>query len=152
MKTAIPAWAIGLRPDQIAFFENKAMTVSRARCRGTGRHQFHLNDLEMRASGEPKGVEIIPLDDGTCEVRDWCKRDCGRYQSYLTNDDGEILWDTREYGGERDYIGTGLDLRRTGADSRYLHHLTQELIGPAIAKRLKTARRTATVHIVSDAV
>ena len=141
-KTQLPAWALGLTPDQIAFYENPAMTTARAQCRGSGRHRFNLNELAGRVgSNLPEGIEIIPLADGTCEVRDWCIRGCGRHQSYLTDEQGTILWDTRDYGGDRSYIGTGLDLRRIGADSRYLRHITQEMMAGAIARRIKIARR-----------
>jgi hypothetical protein len=140
-----PAWARGLRldADQLAFYENKAYTPARALCRGTGRHDFHLNDLAaLTGRGElPAGVELIPLADGTVEIRDWCRRGCGRYQTILTDEAGAILWDTKDYGGERSYIGTGLDLRRTGADSRYLRQLQQNRMAAQIARRIKIAQR-----------
>jgi len=135
-----PAWAKGLSPEQISFYEH--LSLAATRCRGSGRHLWNLTDLVMLAGNNPKGVELIPLADGTVEVRDWCQRDCGRFQSYVTNDEGEILWDTRDYGtgpGTR-YLAKGLDLTRAD-DRRYLQHCTQAMISRAIARRLKIARK-----------
>ncbi|HYK70378.1 MAG TPA: hypothetical protein VEV45_20710 [Streptosporangiaceae bacterium] len=137
------AYGLGLDADQLAFYENKAYTPARALCRGTGRHEYHLNSVaELARRGElPPGVELIPLANGTVEIRDWCKRQCGRYASILTDEEGTPLWDTRQLNGERDYIGTGLGLRGTGADSRYLHHLQEDRLRVQISKRLKIAQR-----------
>lgn len=137
-----PAWAKGLTPEQISFYEH--LSLAAARCRGSGRHLWNLTDLVMQAKDSPKGIELIPLADGTVEVRDWCQRNCGRFQSYVTDDEGEILWDTRDYGtgpGTR-YLANGLDLTR-GDDRRYLQHCTQQMISRAISKRLKIAKRAA---------
>ena len=131
-------WKNGLNASQIAYYEN--LSRPRAVCRGSFRHRFHLNELDL--TGDSPGLEIIPLANGTCEVRDWCLRECGRYQSYLTDEGGGILWDTRDYGGERDYIATGMDLTRAD-DRAFLQHTQQQALSKAIGKRLRIAQRAA---------
>lgn len=135
-------WRNGLNASQVAYYDE--MPLARAVCRGSFRHHFHLNDPKSLGSPDvPEGMEIIPQADGTCEVRDHCIRECGRYASYLTDEAGAILWDTRELrSSDRAYIATGLDLTRAD-DRRFLQHVQQQALAMAIGRRIKIARRAA---------
>jgi hypothetical protein len=134
-------WRNGLNAAQVIWLEDQPL--ARVHCRGSGRHRFHLNELSASGVTPPEGIDIIPLADGTCEVRDHCIRVCGRYQSYLTDEEGAILWDTRDYGTtDRSYFATGMDITRAD-DRRYLQHLTQGMLARAIGKRIKIAQRAA---------